>query len=236
MIAAALGDLRNEGILELGLVDAGCSAGLNCFPDLYRINHGDGTFSGPPGSSIVLDPQYLGRLPPSNLPEISARVGLDQHPLDPAQTLDARWLEACLWPDDLVRFDRLTAGLALAAANRATLQLIEGDLVNDLERAIALVPAHLHVFLVNGWSTTYLPPHQRPAFAEVVDHIGQSRDLTWLSMEGRAVARDLGVLPSGWEITHRGATVLTVRRYRSQKATTTILGESHPHGAWLDLS
>ncbi len=236
MIAAALGDLRDEGIQEVGLVDAGCSAGLNCFPDLYRINHGNGSFSGPPSSSVVLDPDYLGRRPSSDLPAISVRVGLDQHPLDPASPLDARWLEACLWPDDLVRFDRLTGGLALAAANRKSLQLIEGDLVDDLERAIALVPAHLHVLLVNGWSTAYLPPHRRPAFAEVLDHIGQSRDLTWLSMEGGGVARDLGVLPSGWEMTHRGATLLTVRRYRSRTSTTTIFGEAHPHGAWLDLS
>ncbi len=236
MIAAALGDLREEGILDVGIVDAGCSAGLNCFPELYRINHGDDTFSGPPTSSVVLNPKYLGRRPATGLPKLSVRVGLDQHPLDPANPLDARWLEACLWPDDLLRFDRLAAGLALAAANRSSLQLIEGDLVDDLEQAIAQVPADLHVFLVNGWSTAYLPPHRRPAFAEVVDHIGHSRDLTWLSMEGRGVARDLGVVASGWEPNEKGSTVLTVRRYRSQTATTTILGESHPHGAWLNLS
>src|SRR6266581_3378859 len=59
--------------------------------------------------------------------EVVARVGVDLDPIDVTDADDARWLRACLWPDQPERVARLEAEMALAAA--APPLLLQGDAV-----------------------------------------------------------------------------------------------------------
>ncbi len=47
-------------------------------------------------------------------PLVGARIGLDRSPIDLTDPDAARWLEACVWPDQPDRFHRLQAAIGLA--------------------------------------------------------------------------------------------------------------------------
>jgi hypothetical protein len=49
------------------------------------------------------------------MPKVVARVGVDLDPVDVTDADDARWLRACLWPDQPERAARLEAEMALRA-------------------------------------------------------------------------------------------------------------------------
>mgnify|MGYP001764685883 CR=1 FL=1 len=68
------------------------------------------------------------------LPRLSDRLGLDANPIDPADAAAARWLRACVWPDQVDRSQRLEAALRLAASNPP--RLMAGDAVSDLAAAL----------------------------------------------------------------------------------------------------
>ena len=47
---------------------------------------------------------------PAAHPPIVAAIGVDTDPIDVGDPLQARWLEACVWPDQVERFERLARG------------------------------------------------------------------------------------------------------------------------------
>ena len=53
-------------------------------------------------------------MPPLDPPPVAWRVGVDLAPVDASDPGDARWLRACLWPDQPARQERLAAALAVA--------------------------------------------------------------------------------------------------------------------------
>lgn len=75
------------------LVDLGCSAGLNLVIDRTSV------------------PFRLGnnRVAGFDFPSPERRVGLDQAPIDARDEVEARWLEACIWPGQPERLERFTA-------------------------------------------------------------------------------------------------------------------------------
>jgi len=73
------------------------------------------------------------------MPAVVARVGVDLDPVDVTDADDARWLRACLWPDQPERVARLEAEMALAAT--APPLLLQGDAVEVVPDAFARVPA-----------------------------------------------------------------------------------------------
>ncbi len=107
----------------LALLDLGTSAGLNLHFDhfhyLYR-QRSDGAIqeAGDPASGVTLECTVRGELadlpPLHHPPALVTRAGLDASPIDPTTEDGARWLLACLWPDNLPRFTRMKAALHIA--------------------------------------------------------------------------------------------------------------------------
>ena len=94
--------------------DSTCS--LDRFQYRYVSPEGDVTVVGA-SSPVVLSTGTTGHVPiPSTMPTISARCGVDQRPIDVTDPVEARWLEACVWPDQPDRFHRLVAAIELARA------------------------------------------------------------------------------------------------------------------------
>jgi hypothetical protein len=77
-------------------------------------------------------------IPTRAVPEVVARVGVDRDPVDVTNADDARWLRACLWPDQPEQMARLEAELALAAT--APPLLLQGAPVEVLPDALPRVP------------------------------------------------------------------------------------------------
>lgn len=87
---------------EIVLVDLGASAGLNLMAD--RL---DCPWYLPSGETLVA-PQRV---------DTELRLGLDVRPLEVSRGEDALWLQACIWPGETSRIERLAQ--ALAAFRRA---------------------------------------------------------------------------------------------------------------------
>src|SRR5437867_12694419 len=108
---------RRVGANAVGLIDVSCSAGLNLNVDRVGITYSNGQSLGDPASPVQLSCSIVGDrpIPTRAIPEVVARVGVDLDPVDVTDAGDARWLPACLWPDQPERAARLEAEMALAA-------------------------------------------------------------------------------------------------------------------------
>lgn len=217
----------------VALLDVGCAAGLNLFVDAYGYDYGRHCVLGD-AASPVLRCELLGEDPPYELPAIASRTGLDLSPIDVRDDAELGWLLACLWPDDLDRFDRLSAAARLAAARHDEVTFVEGDMVDRLADAAATAAPDAHLVVLTSWSTAYLPVPRRSDFANAIADVARSRDLTWILMEHPNVARDLGVLDPSLPYRHRGSSVVCLTRYRGGELTRDYVAETHPHGLWLD--
>src|ERR1700734_501861 len=148
---------RRAGANAVGLIDGGCSAGLNLNVDRVGIMYGNGQSLGDPSSPVQMSSKVVGGrpVPARAMPEVVTRVGVALDPVDLTDADDARWLRACLWPDQPERAARLEAEIALAAT--APPLLLQGDAVEVLPDAFAGVPADALPVVTTTWALSYFP-------------------------------------------------------------------------------
>lgn len=158
----------------LALLEVGAAAGLGLYPDRYSYRYGDhriGT-GGP-----VLECALTGTAPPTRLPEIVWRAGLDLNPLDVTDPADLAWLEALIWPEQHNRRERLRAAAAIATADPPT--LIRGDLVDDLAELAAQAPAGATLVVFHTSVLYQVPAMRRTRFLDAVRALPGH----WISIE-----------------------------------------------------
>jgi hypothetical protein len=179
---------RRLGANAVGLIDVGCSAGLNLTVDRVGITYSDGHALGDPSSPVQLSCSVVGDrpIPARAMPEVVARIGVDLDPVDVTDADDARWLRACLWPDQPDRVARLEAEMALAAT--APPLLLRGDAVRVLPDAFARVPADALPVVTTTWTLSHLPLESRLRFLYRLDEAADGRAVAWVSAEGVGVA------------------------------------------------
>ncbi len=179
---------RRVGAAAVGLVDVGCSAGLNVNVDGVGITYSNGQSLGDPSSGVQLSSSIAGDrdIPTRAMPEVVARVGIDLDPLDVTDGEDARWLRACVWPDQPERAARLDAELALAAT--APPQLLHGDPLVLLPDAFARVPAGALPVVTTTWALSRFSLESRLRFLHRLDDAAAGRAVAWVSAEGVGVA------------------------------------------------
>jgi hypothetical protein len=123
------------------------------------------------------------------MPAVVARIGVDLDPVDVTDADDARWLRACLWPDQPdqpERAVRLDAELALAAT--APPLLLRGDAVEVLPDAFAQVPVDALPVVTTTWTLSQFPLESRLRFLQRLDEAATGRAVAWVSAEGVGVA------------------------------------------------
>ena len=149
----------------LALLEVGASAGLCLYPDQYRYDYGAGIVGNGPGP--VLECRW-GRAepPPSTVPDVVWRAGIDVNPLDLANPEDAAWLQALVWPEQEHRRARLAAATQLVRA--APPLLVAGDLVDDLPRVAASAPSHATLVVFHSAVLAYGDVPVRERFAAAV--------------------------------------------------------------------
>lgn len=179
---------RRVGANAVGLIDAGCSAGLDLTVDRVGIAYGNGQSLGDPSSPVRLSASIVGDrpVPERAIPEVVARVGIDPDPLDVTDADDARWLRACLPPDQPERSAKLEAEMALAAA--APPLLLQGDVVEVLPDAFAHVPANALPVVITAWALSNLALESRLRFLQRLGDAAAGRAVAWVSAEGVGVA------------------------------------------------
>ena len=179
---------RRVGANAVGLIDVGCSAGFNLNVDRVGITYSNGQSLGDPSSPVQLSCSIVGGrpIPTRAIPEVVVRVGVDPDPVDVTDADDARWLRACLWPEQRERAARLEAEMALAAA--APPLLLRGDAVEVMPGAFARVPADALPVVTTAWALSRFPLESRLRFLHRLDEAAAGRAVAWVSVEGVGVA------------------------------------------------
>ncbi|WP_030669242.1 DUF2332 domain-containing protein [Streptomyces sp. NRRL B-1347] len=224
---------RRAGADAVGLIDVGCSAGLNLNVDRVGITYSDGTSLGDPSSPVQLSPSVVGGrpVPASAMPEVVARVGVDLDPFDVTDADDARWLRACLGPDQPERIARLAAEMALAAT--APPLLLRGDAVDVLPEAVAAVPAGALPVVTTTWALSDFPVESRLRFLHRLHAAAVGRAVAWVSVEG------VGVAPAAPTLGDRpasGHSVIGLTVFRHSTLHAEALGRCWSRGrllSWL---
>lgn len=212
----------------LARVDVGSSAGLTLlFSDI--------AFDIRPGEIIGDTSTLTVRLdtrgnPPllDHVPNVVWSTGFDAKPVDPFDEHDVRWLEACVWPDQVERFDRLVRAIDLARERR--IQVHKGDAVADVARFVEEASRHGHPVVTTSWVMNYLSPGQRTAFIDQLDAIGAGMDLTWVIAESPRETPELPVDGRDDE----DITAISLVRWRSGQRRSDRLATAHPHGQWVN--
>jgi hypothetical protein len=215
----------------IGLLDAGCSAGLNLLVDRYRFEYRAAGSLGPADSPVTITCDLRGTAQvPARLPAIAARLGIDRSPVDIAKAEDARWLLACVWPDT-GRLARTAAAIELA--RRHPPKMIPGDMVTDLDAALDTFDPSLPIVVVTTSACGYLSAAQRRALLAVLERRASRQPLAWLSVDAPGV---IDVVPVPPATGHPGgsASVMGLVTFETGTAVGRALALCHPHGAWME--
>jgi hypothetical protein len=230
LVGPALTEAARQMGGPLGLVDVGCSAGLNLHCDRYFLDYGSFGHTGPAGAAVKLRCEVVGGRPPiePTLPNIAARIGIDLHPVDATDADELRWQLACVWPDT-GRLARTRLALQEVAGDPP--EIVEGDAVDAIGPVARRLPAGATAVVLTTWSFSYLPIERRALFDEQLIALGEERPVAWISMDAPGVIERLPGVPSardGIEPSVLGLTIFDARGPRAQE-----LAFVHPHGNWL---
>ena len=162
------------------------------------------------------------------MPEVVARVGVDLDPVDVTDADDARWLRACLWPDQPERLARLDAEMALAAT--APPLLLQGDAVDVLPDAVARVPADALPVVTTTWALSRFPLESRLRFLRRLDEAAAGRAVAWVSVEGVGVAPSI---PTLGDRPASGHSIVGLAVFDRSALRAEAIGRCWSQGRWL---
>jgi hypothetical protein len=221
---------RRVGATAVGLIDVGCSAAFNLNVDRVGIAYGNGQSLGDASSPVQLSSSIVGdrAIPPRALPEIAARVGVDREPIDVTDADDARWLRACLGPDQPERLGRLEAEMALAAT--APPLLLQGDALELLPEAFGRVPADALPVVTTTWALSRFPLESRLRFLHRLGEAATERTVAWVSAEGVGVAP---AIPTLGDRRASGHSIIGLAVFDRSALRAEAVGRCWSHGRWL---
>jgi hypothetical protein len=221
---------RWVGASAVGLIDLSCSAGLNLNVDRVGITYSNGQSLGDPSSPVQQSSSIVGdrAIPTRAMPEVVARVGIDLDPLDVTDADDARWLRACLWPDQPEHITRLEAEMALAAT--AGPLLLQGDAVEVLPDAFARVPAQALPVVTTTWALSHFSLESRLRFLHRLDEAAGGRSVAWVSAEGVGVAP---TVPTLGDRRASGHSIIGVAVFDRSAVCAQAVGRCWSQGRWL---
>jgi hypothetical protein len=212
---------------RLALFDFGASAGLNLGVDADRVTVGSRRRGA--GTRLDLHCDWRGgELPPARDWTLEARAGTDLAPIDPSLPSQRRWLEACTWPDDTQRLDRLRQALAWGdEAVRAGVYQVHAsdDGLDVLAGWLRALPKGVQPVLLNSWVLAYFDAPQRAYYRQGVQALVDQHGLLALCAEPHSHHPWSDGLPLAPEAS---ATLWTLH----DRNGTQPLFWSHPHGAW----
>jgi hypothetical protein len=221
---------RRVGATAVGLIDVGCSAGLNLNVDRVGITYSKRQSLGDPTSPVQQSSSIVGDrpIPARPMPEVVARLGVDLDPVDVTNANDARWLRACLSPDQPERMAKLEAEMALAATAPAL--LLQGDPVELLPDAFARVPPEVLPVVVTTWALSHFSLESRLRFLHRLDEAAAGRTVAWVSAEGVGVAPSI---PTCGDRRASGHSIIGLAVFAQSVLRAEAIGRCWSRGRWL---
>lgn len=202
------------------LVDVGTSAGLNLCFDRYGYAYHSPDHDipavtwGEAGARPLLTCESRGDRPRVE-PAIGLgrRIGVDLHPVDPADPDDRRWLEALIWPEHHDRRARLQEALDAARP----VERIAGNAVEVLPDVLAGLPADEPAVVMHSFALNQFDEAMR-------------RDLDAILVEARRERPLVRIGLEHWALEDEAS------RLRYDRGDGWIeLGTAQPHGEWIHL-
>ena len=211
----------------LAHIDVGTSAGLNLlFPKLAFDIHPSGRIGDT--SALTIQCDVRGQPPLiDHVPIVNWSVGIDAQPIDVHDEVAVRWLQACVWPDQVDRFTRLHSAIDLA--RQSNLRIDTGDAVENIVRLVAEASAYGHPTVTTSWVMNYLSPAQRESFVNELVRVGTTTDVSWVIAESPLETPELPVSSNEGE----DITVISLVTWRNGQQVSTRLARTHPHGNWI---
>jgi hypothetical protein len=200
-LAPGLAELTRRFDRPLRLLEVGSSAGLLLRWDGYWYEAG-GTSLGDPASRLRFTDVWEG--PPPDLgpgATVLDRRGCDVAPIDATSAEGRLTLLSFVWPDQVARFERLDAALAIAEGWPVEIDRADAGawVEEQLEaRADSCTTVVFHSIVLQ-----YLPRDSRRRMVRAIerrgDQAGPDRPLAWLRMEpaGRLADVRLTTWPAG---------------------------------------
>jgi hypothetical protein len=221
---------RRADANAVGLIDVAGSAGLNLHVDRVGITYSNGQSLGHPSSPVQLSAAIVGArpVPARAMPEVVARIGLDRDPVDVTEADDARWLRACLPPDQPQRLAALEAEIALAVADPPL--LLRGDPVEALPDAFASVPADALPVVITTWALSQFPLERRLRFLHRLGDAAARRTVAWVSVEGVGVAPGIPTLGDRRAFGH---STIGLALFDRSALRAEAIGRCWSQGRWL---
>jgi hypothetical protein len=183
----------------LALVEVGASAGLNLLFDYYsyRLN-GEPLASAAP-SPVVVSCEVRGGTSVGRLlaasPEITWRMGIDEHPVNLADPEARAWLEAFIWPehvDDLATL-RAAVNLSLSIPNAT---VVRGEATTDTVRLLSGLAGDEPIVVFTASLLTYLRTDARAAFVGQLQEVAAHRPVAWVFAEAPGLLATTDTLAS----------------------------------------
>ncbi|QZH76473.1 MAG: DUF2332 domain-containing protein [Erythrobacter sp.] len=202
------------------LNEIGASAGINTMMGRFGFDLG-GVRTGLSESPVQIVPEWRGPPPPDHPVEIVGAKGCDVAPVDLTDPTQALRLKAYIWPDATERMARMDAVIAMAEQEPP--DLAKQDAAHFVaERLAAERQAGVTRVLFHTVMWQYLPIATREAITQAMEAAGAlatvEKPLAWIAVEtNRATFRHECVV-----------------RYWPGGAEEVLLGEAHPHGAWVE--
>ncbi|HEX5947389.1 MAG TPA: DUF2332 domain-containing protein, partial [Acidimicrobiales bacterium] len=208
---------RRSG-LPLRLLELGASGGLNLRWDRYWYDTGETTL-GDPASEVRFEGAW--QAPAGGLPDLRGpagtgvrvveRAGCDRNPLDVTTEEGRLTLRSYLWPDQVLRRDRLEAAFAVAA--RVPVSVVAADLGIWVEEQLAEPVPGVATVLVHTIVWQYVDRESRRRMLAALHRAGEratpDAPVAWLRFEPAGPVGDLRLTwwPGGEE------TVLATAEY-----------------------
>jgi hypothetical protein len=171
--------VRESGLRRIRLLEPGASAGLNLLVDQFRIG-GDGWWSGPADSPLVLDGAVLGEVTPVDY-QIVSRRGCDLEPVDPTSTDGQLRLTSFVWPHQLQRHARLRA--ALQIAEREPVVVDRSGAANWLESQLLVADPEVLTIVWHSVTRLYWPTSETERVGRLVAEAGERMPIAHIAME-----------------------------------------------------
>lgn len=204
----------------LSLIDVGASAGLNLLWDQYQYVYGGRSHAGLATSPVRIWAEVRGDHEPpipQDFPTVAFRAGIDLHPVDLTDPEAALWLRALIWPEHEDRATQLNAAMSLARVDPP--EVIKGDATEILAEVVEQAPTESTLCIFHNSALIYFPKADRRRFREVIGELSVTRDIYWLSAEGR------------WGYDY---IVLELAKVRGGTMTGRELAKVDHHGRWLE--
>jgi hypothetical protein len=185
------------------LLELGASAGLNLRWDHFRYVAGPGRAWGPPRSSVRFEGVFSGEVPLRGSCDVIERAGCDPAPIDPTTNEGEMRLKSYVWADQLDRFQRLRA--AIAISRRVPASIDAADAADWLETRLERLPSNVTTVVFHTIVWQYLSRRSRERVINAIETAGgrarRDRPLAWLRLEpGEEMAElSLTMWPGGDE-------------------------------------